>query len=53
MTFLLVNRHFGGDDVPTGRMLADLAMELKKAGHGVTVLASRSKYGVQQTNRAP
>lgn len=44
MTFLLINRHFGGDHVPTGRMLADVARGLKEKGHEVSVFSARSDY---------
>lgn len=44
MRFLLVNRFFGADQSPTGRMLWDLAAQLAKQGHQVNVLASRATY---------
>ena len=44
MHFLLVNRHFGGGTVPTGRMLLDVSLDLCRQGHTVTVIASTSRY---------
>ncbi|MBX3176005.1 MAG: glycosyltransferase family 4 protein [Candidatus Hydrogenedentes bacterium] len=44
MRVLIVNRHFGNDHVPTGRMLRDLTEALAAAGHEVVVLAARSSY---------
>lgn len=41
---LLVNRFFGGSQVPTGRMLLDVARELKRSGHEVEVLTSSGRY---------
>ena len=37
MRILLVNRFFGGKQVPTGRMAEDVAEELIRLGHSVTV----------------
>jgi hypothetical protein len=48
MRILLVNRHFGGEHIPTGRMLRDLSRELLQRGHDVRVLTARSTY-VQTT----
>lgn len=45
MKVLLVNRFFGGSQVPTGRMLLDVARELRQSGHEVEVLASSGQYG--------
>jgi colanic acid biosynthesis glycosyl transferase WcaI len=42
---LLVNRFLGGAQIPTGRMLLDVARRLEAAGHNVTVLASAGRYG--------
>jgi colanic acid biosynthesis glycosyl transferase WcaI len=44
MRFLLVNRFFGVEQSPTGRMLWDVGMVLAKQGHQVTVLSSRGAY---------
>lgn len=44
MKLLLVNRHFGHPQVPTGRMLADVARELADRGHTVTVFTTLSSY---------
>ncbi len=44
MRILLINRFFGGQQTPTGRMLRDVAFELRRQGHQVAVLASRSNY---------
>ncbi|MFH0880069.1 MAG: hypothetical protein V2A34_10190 [Lentisphaerota bacterium] len=45
MRYLLINRFFGGEDVPTGRMLADVALFLRCHGHDVCVLTSKDAYG--------
>jgi colanic acid biosynthesis glycosyl transferase WcaI len=44
MRFFLVNRFFGEDQSPTGRMLWDLAKRLVEKGHQVSVLASSATY---------
>jgi colanic acid biosynthesis glycosyl transferase WcaI len=44
LRFLLINRFFGDQQTPTGRMLWDVAMALQQQGHEVEVLASKSKY---------
>lgn len=44
MRILIVNRHYGNDHVPTGRMLRDLTDTLLGEGHEVVVLAARSSY---------
>jgi colanic acid biosynthesis glycosyl transferase WcaI len=44
MKILLINRFFGGAQVPTGRMLADLAAHLTAQGHQVAVLCSADTY---------
>lgn len=44
MKVLLVNRFFGGTQVPTGRMAGDVARLLADAGHQVVALASSSAY---------
>jgi colanic acid biosynthesis glycosyl transferase WcaI len=48
MKLLLVNRHFGHPQVPTGRMLADVAQELAARGHTVTVFTTLSSYAGPQ-----
>ena len=40
MKILAINRYFGNDDVPTGRMLRDLSDAVVKQGHRVTVLTT-------------
>lgn len=42
---LLINRFAGGNQVPTGRMLADLIRVLKQEGAHVTVFTGRGDYG--------
>ena len=49
MRFLFVNRFYGGQDVPTGRMLADVVTRLAQNGHEVTVLATRADYTAGHT----
>ncbi len=44
MRILAINRFFGNDEVPTGRMLRDLSDCLLRQGHRVTVLSTRSHY---------
>lgn len=44
MRFLLVNRYYGGQHVPTGRMLQDLGQELQRQGHVVRVFTSGDAY---------
>ena len=44
MEYLFVNRHFGGEQVPTGRMLNDLVSELLEKGHEVTILTTNTSY---------
>jgi colanic acid biosynthesis glycosyl transferase WcaI len=44
MRVLIVNRHYGNEHVPTGRMAADLAAALLEQGHEVVVLAAPSTY---------
>ncbi|MDR9447495.1 MAG: hypothetical protein RI519_07180, partial [Balneolaceae bacterium] len=39
-----MNRFFGGDHVPTGRMLLDVAVRLVEKGHSVTALVSSDSY---------
>ena len=41
---LLINRFFGGQQTPTGRMLLDVARELRRQGHEVAVLTTKSEY---------
>ncbi len=50
MKIFLINRFFGNPQVPTGRMLSDLAKELSERGHTVSVLISRDSYeGISET----
>ncbi len=44
MRVLIVNRHFGNDQVPTARMAHDLAQELTRNQHRVVLLTSKSAY---------
>lgn len=44
MRILIVNRHFGSDHVPTGRMIGDLTRALAAMGHEPRVLTARSSY---------
>jgi colanic acid biosynthesis glycosyl transferase WcaI len=44
MKILLVNRYYGGEQTPTGRMLHDLSLFLAKQGHDVTVLSTKVVY---------
>ncbi len=44
MRILIVNRHYGDDHVPTGRMAADLVEALHGMGHEVEALSARSSY---------
>jgi hypothetical protein len=44
MKVLLLNQCFYPDVVATSQHLTDLAIELVKSGHQVTVLASRRGY---------
>ena len=44
MKILLVNRFFGGAQIPTGRMAEDVARVLVDDGHEVTALASCGVY---------
>jgi hypothetical protein len=41
---LIVNRFFGGAQIPTGRMAEDVARVLVECGHEVTALASTGTY---------
>jgi hypothetical protein len=41
---LIVNRFFGGAQIPTGRMAQDVAVKLAEAGHEVIALASSGEY---------
>ena len=45
MNVALVNQFFPPALAPTGRLLADLATELVRRGHGATVIASAGGYG--------
>jgi len=44
MKILIVNRFFGGAQIPTGRMAEDVALKLVEAGHEVVALASSGEY---------
>lgn len=44
MKILIVNRFFGGAQIPTGRMAEDVARVLVEEGHKVTALASTGTY---------
>ena len=44
MKSLVVNRFFGGGQIPTGRMARDAALELVRQGHEVTALTSAGQY---------
>ena len=44
MKILIVNRFFGGAQVPTGRMAEDVARVLAAGGHEVVALASSGAY---------
>ena len=44
MKILIVNRFFGGAQIPTGRMAEDVARLLVEAGHEVVALASTGTY---------
>lgn len=44
MRVLIVNRFFGGGQIPTGRMAEDVARVLLEAGHDVVALASSGEY---------
>ncbi|MFM8656489.1 MAG: hypothetical protein ACKOD5_05080, partial [Chthoniobacterales bacterium] len=41
---MIVNRFFGGAQIPTGRMAEDVARVLVEAGHEVVALASSGEY---------
>lgn len=53
MTFLIVNRFFGGAQIPTGRMARDVAQSLVEAGHEVVVLMSDGMYGGVKNEECP
>jgi len=44
MKILIVNRFFGGAQIPTGRMAEDVGRLLAESGHEVTALASSGAY---------
>jgi hypothetical protein len=44
MKILIVNRFFGGAQIPTGRMAEDVARVLVESGHEVCALASSGAY---------
>ena len=45
MNVALLNQFYPPAQAPTGRLLSDLAAELARRGHAVTVLASAAGYG--------
>ncbi|MDB2327426.1 hypothetical protein N9V94_02595 [bacterium] len=45
MRFFFLNQYYPPDGAPTGRVLQDLACQLVRDGHSVTVFCSRSLYG--------
>lgn len=45
MQFFFLNQYYPPDGAPTGRVLQDLACQLVRDGHSVTVFCSRSLYG--------
>ena len=52
MNVVLINQFFPPAQAPTGRLLADLAAELVRRGHAVTVLASAAGYGAETGSAA-
>jgi len=55
LKILIVNRFFGGEQIPTGRMALDAARELVRQGHEVTALTSAGQYdgaGAQASREA-
>jgi len=42
--FLFINQYYWPDEAATAQLLADLAEDLAKAGHQVTILCGRSRY---------
>lgn len=53
MNVVLVNQFFPPAAAPTGILLGDLAAELARRGHGVTVIASAAGYGADQGAPVP
>ena len=51
MRILVINRFFGGDQVPTGRMLEDVTCALAAEGHDVIAVVSRGGYVTGHDNR--
>jgi glycosyltransferase involved in cell wall biosynthesis len=51
MRILAINRYFGNDEVPTGRMLRDLSDFLLWQGDKITVLTTYSHYRGGEENR--
>lgn len=43
-SFLFINQYYWPDEAATAQMLQDLAEDLARAGHAVTVLCGRSRY---------
>ncbi len=52
MNIALLNQFFPPAQAPTGRLLADLAEELVRRGHGVTIVASGGTYGASAAGAA-
>jgi colanic acid biosynthesis glycosyl transferase WcaI len=44
MRILFVNQFFWPDVAPTGQLLSDLAVQLRREGHDVTVICSGGAY---------
>jgi hypothetical protein len=53
MKFLLLNQTFHPDVASTGQHLSELASELVKRGHAVTVVTGRQAYDDRQVTFAP
>jgi len=50
---VLVNQHYPPDSGATGKLAAQLAVELVRRGHGVTVITGRPTYEEARGKRAP
>lgn len=53
MNVVLINQFFPPAQAPTGVLLADVAVELVRRGHAVTVIASSADYGAPGAAAAP
>lgn len=53
MNIVLINQFFPPAQAPTGVLLADVAGELARRGHAVTVIASPAGYGAEGAAAAP